>query len=292
MSVTRHYATACHAHQLTVLARSMLRHCQPFKLTVLAWDWNPDWMSGVTPPDEVLFEPETEIYVATRAEFLRRHPECERLPGSPRNANETVCAVRWMFLLDVMEDDGAPVTLIDGDQWFWSSPEPVFREIFDARCAVSPHGFAPASACLPGMTMEEHRKYGLYNGGWSYWADREAAAAMAEYANEWSYLGWRVAPDGRRFFGDQGALELIQERFGAHVIRHPGLNVAPWNVHTQQLEEREGVLHFGGRPLITYHYSSLRPGVQYANIDYEVNERQARLLYDPYLAELQRAGAR
>jgi hypothetical protein len=42
--MTRHYVTACLAEQLPVLLASMRRHCAPFRLHVLAWDFDPhDW---------------------------------------------------------------------------------------------------------------------------------------------------------------------------------------------------------------------------------------------------------
>lgn len=287
--MTRHYATACHSRQVPILARSMLDHCAPFVLHVLVWDWEPG------PPWSAYGAQRCDVVYATRGELLARHPECASLPGAPRTSNETVCAVRWKFLLDVMEDTRQPVTLIDGDMWFWSSPEPVFAEIWDARCAVSPHGFAPASAGLPGATMESHRRYGLYNGGWSYWADRRAAARMADLAHECSRATDHRWPDGRITWGDQGALELIQLEFGAHVIRHRGVNTAPWNIHTQPLEDRSGVLHFGDRPLISFHYSSLRWNdngsfLQFADPGYGVTGRQQDMIYKPYVSAVLRRG--
>jgi hypothetical protein len=262
----------------------MWQHCRPFVLHVLCWDWEPQVAAGreETPDGDLRWS----VQYTGRAAFGARHPECTSLPGPPRTPNETVCAVRWKFLCDAMADTRQPVTLIDGDQWFFSSPEPVFAEIWDARCAVSPHGFAPASAGLPGVTMESHRRYGLYNGGWSYWADPRAAARMAALARECSRATDHRWPDGRTTWGDQGALELIQEEFGAHVIRHRGVNVAPWNANTQALEERDGALYFGGRPLVSYHFSSLDPGEQLANAEYAITQEQARLIYAPYLRAL------
>jgi hypothetical protein len=273
--VTRHYATACKAYQIASIVESMERHCGDFKIHILAWDWDP--CRGRHP----------NTVMTGRNAFLARHPECASLPGPPRTTNETVCAVRWEFILDVMEDTGQPVTLIDGDQFFFGSPEPAFAEIWDARCAVSPHGFAPASAGLPGVTMETHRRYGLYNGGWSYWADRRAAQRMAELARECSRATDHHWPGGRVTWGDQGALELIQEEFGAHIIRTPAVNLAPWNVHRHTLKKREGVVYVDGRPLISYHFQSLRPG-QLADPHYAITPEQARLIYAPYLSALER----
>jgi hypothetical protein len=201
--------------------------------------------------------------------------------------NETVCSVRWTFVVDVMEETGQAVTMVDGDQWFWSSPEQLFEEIGDAGCAVTPHAFPMEVDGKPGVTFETHRKFGLYNGGWVYFADVRSARLLAELARAWCYIGFREH-HGRTYFGDQGYLEILVEDHGAHVVRHPGVNVGPWSVHGRDLEQRDGGVWFGGRPLVSYHYSSFREDGQIASPGYEITARQARILYDPYVNELRR----
>ena len=277
--MTRHYVTACRAHEFPVLLASMERHCQPFLLHVLAWDWPfPAYVPA-------------NARIVSRGSFLSRHPEYapERLPPPPRTRINEVCTARWRFLADVLQDFEAPATLIDGDLWFWSSPEPVFEEIGSAPMAVSPHAFAPAAAGLPGVTLESHRKYGVYNSGFTYVASAAAAERLAALNWEWSHTELRTLPDGRMVFGDQGWLEQVAGEVGAHVIQHPGVNVGPWNVHTQVLRQaQDGTVFFGGRPLIAYHYSSFRPGPggQLADPHYAVTTEQGRILYEPYAAAL------
>lgn len=276
--MTRHYVTACRGHQLPVLLASMRRHCGDFHLHVLAWDWAP-------PPDPV-----PNVTFVSQGAFLARNPAFapERLPPPPRTRINEVCTARWRFLADVLHDTGGPATLLDGDLWFWSDPEPAFAEIGSAPMAVSPHAFAPASAGLPGVTLESHGRYGSFNSAFSYVADAAVAERLAELNREWSHTELRTLPGGRVVFGDQGWLEQVAGEVGAHVIQHP-VNVGPWNVHTKPLRQaHDGTVFFGGRPLIAYHYSSLRPGVQLADPGYAVTERQAAILYAPYLEALAR----
>jgi hypothetical protein len=288
----RHYATACREYQWSILFKSMAAHCKPFVLHVLAWDWDPaseiaTWGEGGDAcPALVKF--------TRRDQFLERHPCILPLPGPPRNANETACTVRWRFACDVMEDTGQPLTMIDGDQFFLSSPESVFDEIGDAPCAVSPHNFAPAAMGLPGITMESHSKFSLFNGGWSYFADRDALEHMRKLADEWCKIGWRKMPDGRMFFGDQGNLTLLVEQHGAHVIQHKGCNLGPWSAVRWPAEIIDGKVHVGGAPLVSYHFQSLRLDesgavVQLADPSYCVPKSYVDTVYAPYLAELTRA---
>lgn len=290
----RHYATTAHAgylRQLRVLHASMLRHCERFKLHVLA--------EG----REVTAWADTrdDVDVTTVEEFLDQHPRLrpENLPGRRRTPNELACCWRWWFLYDhVMCRHGVAATAVDADLMFWSSPEPVFAEIGAARAAVLPHGFAAAAAGLPGPTIESHGRYGVFNGGFAYFALPEAALRMASLTLECSHAGDHIWPDLRITWGDQGALELVEEEFGAHVIRHPGAAPGPWNVHTRKLSVgRDGVLNFGDRPLVSFHYSSLRYDAtgalsQLFDPPYALTVEQQRLLYDPYLAELAEAARR
>jgi len=275
----RRYVTAAREWQVRPLLRSMQRHCRPFVLHVLAWDWPAPW-EGISRQGDGAW-----LDMVPREAFLARHPGLLPLPGEPRRPTDEVCSIRWTFLAEVMRVTGQPVTAIDGDLWFWASPEPVFEEIGAAKMAVSPHGFAPAAVGLPGVTLESHGQYGRYNGGWVYFADQAPAAALAELCRGWcrtGFLDWR----GRRLFGDQGWLEVVAENFGAHAIRHPGLNVAPWNVHRYPLPGYDGP-----QDLIAFHYSSLRFDghrvAQLANPEYAITDEQARRFYAPYVQELE-----
>jgi len=282
--LTRHYVTACKADQLQVLLASMERHCQPFLLHVLAWDW--PWPS---------YHP-AHTHIVSRHAFLARNPSFapERLPPPPRTRINEVCTARWRFLADLLADTGQPATLVDGDLWFMSDPAPVFEEIGSAPMAVTPHGFAPAAAGLPGVTLESHGKYGAYNSAFTYLASLPAAERLAALNWEWSHTELGTLPDGRVVFGDQGWLEQVAGEVGAHVIAAP-VNIGPWNVHTQVLRQaHDGTMFFGGRPLIAYHFSSFRPGPggQLADAPYAVTAEQGRILYEPYWAALAAVGIR
>lgn len=297
--MTRHYATACRARELPVLLASMRRHCRPFELHVLCWDY-------VAPA--TMCDHDARVSFQTRTLFLNRHPGYapDRLPGQPRRPVDEVVTMRWRFFADVMEATGEPLTTLDGDLWFWSSPEPMFAEIpAGAPFAACPHRIRPASAGMPGVTLETHRVYGLYNTGLTFWRERAPLLEMAALNREWSYTEVVPRPGRRPLFGDQAHFEDLAERHGAHAIAHPGVNLAPWNIHGAHLRSftppggpplppSYPVVDHPAQPLIVYHYSSLRLNaagevVQLANPCYELAPWHVSLLYDPYVAAL-RAG--
>ena len=78
-----------------------------------------------------------------------------------------------------------------------------------------------------------------------------------------------------------------------HVVEHPGACLGPWAIHTRPLTVEGGQVHFGGRPLVSYHYSGLRelPDGHSVNTrpEYQVTEEQARIIYAPYWDALEEA---
>jgi hypothetical protein len=286
----RTYLTAPRAYQLPVLVGSMMKHCQPFTLHVLAWDFD----GFEVPSVKALgwnWHPETSIRFTHRSDFLALHPEYENLPGPPRKTINHIDTARWRVIADLISEGFGPVTYLDGDQFFFSSPEPMYAEIGDAKLAVSPHRIPPRTMGLPGVVLETHRKYGLFNSGLSVVADLAIAEEMAEAVFRWSYCATIEYPPGNYLFGDQGHLERVACKHGAHVIQNPGVNVAPWNANRHRLEEREGELFVDDVPLVTYHFSGLRPGGQLAHPEYCVPQTYLDLVYRPYLAELERTHA-
>lgn len=288
--MTRHYATTAHAPllpRLKVLLASMRRHCRPFRLHVLA--------EG---EEVVRWAREQDDVGVTRVEsLLASHPELrpERLPGPPRNGNELACCWRWWFVYDLIQAHRVPITAIDADLMFFSSPDPVFEEIGAAPAAVLPHAFPPAARGLPGVSEESHGRYGTFNGGLSFWAAKAPARRMAELCREWSHADARHVPGYGDLWGDQSNLTIVQREFGAHVIQHVGAAAGPWNAHNHPLRlSHDGRVFFGGRPLVAFHYHALRAqgGIleRFTHACYEVTPEQVRILGEPYVAALAAAG--
>jgi hypothetical protein len=95
---------------------------------------------------------------------------------------------------------------------------------------------------------------------------------------------------------NQGYLNRWPERYpGVHVIRHPGVNLAPWNLDGHALERDGESVTVDGTPLIFYHYSGLirdADGAWYTFYAHaEAQSAFAReALYGPYLREVEREG--
>jgi len=144
---------------------------------------------------------------------------------------------------------GASVIYIDADTWFFSNPAPAFEEIGGAPIGLSPHRFHARTQHL--------ERYGLYNAGCICWDTSDTAReCLRDWRNDciqWCHED--VCPDGR--FMNQGYLNRWPDRYtGVHFIRHPGINLASWNLDSHVLK-REGRIRVDGQPLVFYHFSGI-----------------------------------
>ncbi len=293
----RHYVTYTDRNylpRLKVLHASMMKHCQPFRLHVLAYDAEVGEWADSAP----------NVVTGSYADLIVRNPKWYEpgIPGPPRTRVEHLWTIGSCHVADVLERIGEPVTYLDADLAFFASPEPVFAEIGGAPAGVVPHSFAPASAGLPGPTKETHEIFGLYNCGLVYIADKRIAWDWAEACRLWcsdrveevEAVGGPVPIPNRRLrYGDQGYLTEWPEKYGAHVVQYPGAEPGPWCAHTRALDVRDGVVHFGGVPLVLWHYSSLalhEDGTYTASRpEYRITKRQEDILYADYVSSLRDA---
>jgi hypothetical protein len=99
--------------------------------------------------------------------------------------------------------------------------------------------------------MEE---YGRYNVGLlSFRRDQQGLACLCRWLNqciEWCY----DRLDGERY-ADQKYLEQWPSLFSNLVVlRHKGVNVAPWNVMNYTFRFRAGAVNVDEQPLIIFHF--------------------------------------
>jgi|SRR6185312_4852417 len=293
--MTRHFATysdAAYLPRLKALYASMQRHCGDFELHVLAWDGDVfEWATKAT-----------GLSVCHVGGFLITHPELsiEALPGPRRSRVEHMWTVGPAFCQQVMEGTGQPVTYVDADVWFMAPPDDLFREAKGKPAAFCGHNFARDADRQPGPTWESHAGlFGEINCGLLVFNDIAVAREWAELCRQWCY----DRPDGVRDVGGR----LVAERYGdqlyldhlvrdgkAVAVKDPSIMAGPWNIHSRPLRKaHDGTVFFGGKPLVSYHFSGLRlgPHGQWSpsRPEYQISDAQIEALYVPYLRALEEA---
>jgi hypothetical protein len=196
----------------------------------------------------------------------------------------TPSIVRYVLERTAPED---VVTYVDGDLYFFSSPEPLYDELGEGSVSIISHRFSDAQRAMENV--------GIYNVGWLSFRNDVRGRAVANWwrdrCNEWCY---DVFEEDR--FLDQKYLDRFPRLFeGVVVLENPGANLAPWNTGTHDLTLCDDALHVDNAPLIFFHFHALKSlgrsiyfaphDALYARLTPLVRDR----IYRPYLAELSTA---
>lgn len=226
--------------KLLALHASMEEHCQPYNLWVLALDEMVEHILETLNLPNVTF--------VGMSDFVDH--AILQAKDSDRRYDEFVWTLTPSWILFVLRN--APgigaVIYLDADSCMYSSPKPVLEEIGNASVAIVPHRFAP-----------EHSKnliYGIFNVNGVYARnDPIGLACMRQWRRQCNAWCYRRFDEDR--FCDQKYLEAWPFRFGAHIIEHPGWNLAPWNQNQYHYSPGGREIHVEGIPIIMYHFHGL-----------------------------------
>ena len=138
------------------------------------------------------------------------------------------------------------ITYLDSDLYFFGSPAPIFEEMNAGDVAIIPHRFSESQRNL--------EMYGKYNVGWVSFRNSSAGLRCVEW---WRLrcLEWcrDVPEDGK--FADQKYLDHFHEVTKRVVaIRHPGANLAPWNLANHAITSDRDRVRVDGEDLIFFHF--------------------------------------
>lgn len=199
------------------------------------------------------------------------------------------CTPVWLDWLFQSRPEVEILTYLDGDLFFFSSPEPIFAEFEGHSSLIIAHRFPP---------LRRHMEiYGVYNVGWlTFRRDADGLACLGWWRDrclEWCY---DKLEDDR--FADQKYLDRFAQLFdGVLSLEHPGANLAPWNLGTHILREEAGGILIDGKPLIFFHFQNFKRlwGPVWRTLHHEnLVPRYPflnRLLYRPYIRAMARAHA-
>lgn len=182
----------------------------------------------------------------------------------------------WVWwLLKILDS----VIYVDADTFFFNA-----LELPKADIAICPHRWTPRH-------KDNLIANGIYNVGLvSFRGTRAGKRCATDWKNncvEWCY----AKHDGERF-GDQGYLNNWVETYGAFVINHLGINLAPWNQeqYSYCLEDGHLFVDDGKNcdPLIMYHFSefgTLKHGKP-IRTNYPLNPMVEQYIYAGYESEI------
>lgn len=170
-------------------------------------------------------------------------------------AFEMSCAVKPFFASLLFDSIPGLEHLIylDGDIMVFGN----FRSPARAAITISPHrikeiGFLPEPHPLSDISLN---RFGVFNAGYFEVMKQEEGLRFLEW---WKQLMSNLCynqPDDHLFV-DQLWLNCIPAFFeNVFINRHPGYNLAYWNLIERELTGQDGQWLVNGAPLVFYHYS-------------------------------------
>lgn len=168
-------------------------------------------------------------------------------------------AVKPWALQYLLDQGHTQVLYIDPDIYLYQ-PLTEVNALLDGGAALvlTPHLLAPAQdACEPGDL--DIRRAGTYNLGFCAISEQPAARQFLAWWQ--SKLARDCVVDAERgVFVDQSWVDLAPGMFdNVAVLRHPGYNVAYWNLAQRAVTQTAEGYHVNGAALKFFHYSGINP---------------------------------
>lgn len=168
-------------------------------------------------------------------------------------------ALKPTFIKRAFDQGYERVVYLDPDIRVFASLEPVHQALNQADIVLTPHALAPAMDGLRPSDVDFLRT-GAYNLGFvALKASPQSAALLDWWESRCLGMGFNDPAFG--VFVDQKWMDLVPCYFpSSHVLRHPGCNVAYWNLHERELTCGPDATYLVNEaPLVFFHFSGVVP---------------------------------
>lgn len=265
-----------------VLAKSVKKHCpDAFFSLVLSDQLPPDWDISKEPFDEVLQIKDINVPVENLDLWIYMH-----------SVVELCTAVKGPALVHYLEAGYKNVIYLDPDIAVFHSLETLYELLEKYDVVLTPHQTIPEKTD-DGVRDNEicSLTYGVYNYGFYAVSNTENGR---DYANWWSKRlvdhCFDDIPHG--LFTDQKWGDIVPCLFdNVKIWKHPGANVATWNISNRKLSTQNGQFTANGEPLLFYHFSGFDSGAFLKMAQKWAGENKAfASLRDWYISSLDKEG--
>lgn len=160
-----------------------------------------------------------------------------------RNVYSTVelaTALKPFLLRFLASRSSGPVIYLDPDTLVTGDLRPLRGENNEGRIGLTPHVIQPFPRDGRTPTEQHIMRAGIFNLGFI-----RVPPTQSEFLDWWAE---RLLTDSqidleRGLFTDQRWIDWVPSLFPVEIIKHPGANVAYWNLHERQLHGREDTLN-------------------------------------------------
>jgi hypothetical protein len=195
------------------------------------------------------------------------------------DVTELCTAVKPALLSYLLEREEA-VVYLDPDVLVLQPLTEVEEALESGGIVLTPHTLAPIPRDGLRPSEEGMLNTGVYNLGFLALRRSADAAALLDWWESRLREACRIDYVGGHFF-DQKWIDLVPAYYpSTAILRHPGYNVAYWNLHERPLERRDGRFFAGGAPLVFFHFSGFDPA-RPATLSKRVKPELARVGIEP-----------
>ena len=174
------------------------------------------------------------------------------------DVTELSTAVKPAFLSFLLEREDA-VVYLDPDVLVLQPFAEAQRALRTAGIVLTPHTLAPIPRDGLRPSEEGILNTGVFNLGFLALRASDDASGLLGWWNSRVREACRIDYVGGLFF-DQKWIDLVPAYYrSAAILRHPGYNVAYWNLHERPLERRDESFFVRGEPLVFFHFSGFDP---------------------------------
>ncbi len=238
-------ATRSHFHRARCLLASVQRHLPEADRFVVLADRDDDQRLGPQPFEVI---PVETLPVPDVAGFVHRY-----------HAAELSFATKPWALAEMFRRGYDRAIYLDADIVVYSSLRPMQDMLDSATILLTPH----LTETQEGDVLESERRIlqaGAYNAGFIGLSRCPTAERFLSWWQGTLLHDCRVDVE-RGYVGDQRWLDLVPGMFdGVRVVRHPGWNVAHWNMERRPFTTVNGEFRVAGEPLVFFHFSGLLSG--------------------------------
>lgn len=176
-------------------------------------------------------------------------------------ALELCCALKPFFIDHIFRSGIQNVIYLDCDMYVQSDFVFIRELLNHHNFVLTPH-ITNSEFRLKGRKPPTEREIlisGTFNLGFLGVSKTNESLKLLRWWQERVFLDCeKSANDG--LFYDQRWFDLVPGLFeGIHVLRHPGCNVAFWNLHERQLSKAKDKFVCGEQPLVFFHFSHFDP---------------------------------
>ncbi len=184
-------------------------------------------------------------------------PDLERL-FYKYDIMELNTALKPTFLKQMFRIGYENVIYLDPDIRVFSPLTPVLDALNGDSIVLTPHSLAPVMDSMRPSDVDFLRG-GAYNLGFIGLKRSEQSCAMLDWW-ESRCLGMGFNDQVFGTFVDQKWIDLVPCYFSnVNILRHPGCNVAYWNLHEREIFSKSSGFYINNQPLIFFHFSGIDP---------------------------------